>query len=115
MYRPGLAGACASEPLELSDSNDGEAIAPAKAMRHAVARASQTVAADTRPPCQYGSNCYRTNPQHRAAYRHNDIPRQPAPRARQTSRYFDAAPALNGPSSTGGVAGLIDLISDEDD
>ena len=117
MRSQGVSGASAAEPMVLSDSDDGDVTVPAKVARPAEACPSRTVGADTRPLCQYGSKCYRKNPQHRVDYRHDAVPQQPVQiRAPQTSRYFVAASALNEPGDmVMGAAGLVDLISDEDD
>ena len=40
---------------------------------------------DPRPACQYGTDCYRTNPQHKQKYKHLPLPgqrsREPSPHA----------------------------------
>ena len=32
---------------------------------------------DARPECEYGTDCYRKNPQHRTDYKHTKKPRPP--------------------------------------
>jgi len=105
MQRQGTDGACAAKLVELSDSDDGGVMAPTKAIKPMEACPPRTATADTRRPCQYGSKCYRKNPQHRAEYRHDNVPQLQAPSVSQTSRYFAAAPTVDDP---------VDLISDED-
>lgn len=42
-----------------------------------IQEAKEKVGLDERPECQYGTSCYRQNPQHKKDFKHSQLPQLP--------------------------------------